>query len=287
VARIAVIGATGFVGTSAVRLLVREGYEVSGLSRSGDALAGTSLVAGDVCDAGTAGALIAGCEYVVHLAPGFSSEPDTTTCVTEGTRIVLDVCREAGVRRLVYLSCLGADASAESPYYRAKWEAETAVRNSDLPWVILRPSMVVGRGDGITQPLADLIRSSPLIPVPGRGRVRCQPIDVEDLARCILISLTDDTLNQQMISVGGPTFLTFRHLVDLVAGQLGAHRPKVLIPLRLVPSIASLLPAGRSLFLPPRLTQFQQGVVASPGIVKRMFAFEPRSIVPLLGTYFT
>ncbi len=286
-ARVAVIGATGFVGTAMVRLLANEGHEVRGLSRSGNALAGASSTAGDVCDAEMVAALVAGCDYVVHLAPGLSSDPGTITCVTEGARTVLDACREAGVGRLVYLSCLGADAAAESPYYRAKWEAETAVRSSDLPWVILRPSMVLGPGDGITQPLADLIRSSPLIPVPGKGRVRCQPVDVEDLARCILVSLTDDNLNQQMISVGGPSFLTFRHLVDLIAGQLGVNKPKVLIPLRLVPSITFLLPAGRSLFLPPRLAQFQQGVVASPGIVKRMFGFEPRSIVPLLGTYLT
>jgi nucleoside-diphosphate-sugar epimerase len=89
--------------------------------------------------------------------------------------------------------------------------------------------MVLGPGDGITQPLADLIRFAPDSRA-GKGRVRCQPVDVEDLARCILVSLTDDNLNQQMISVGGPSFLTFRHLVDLIAGQLGVNKPKVLIP---------------------------------------------------------
>lgn len=288
--RIAVTGVSGFVGRRVASLLVEEGHQVRGLARSALDTTGwpgtVELVRGDVRSLDTVRTLLDGCDGVVHLAGGFSSAADSAETITVGTRHVVTAARDAGSKRLVHLSCLGADAAADVPFYVAKWQAETVVRASGLAYTILRPSLVLGRGDGVLRPLSDLIRALPIVPIPGRGQHRQQPIDVEDLARCVLLTLTGEELIEEMVSVGGPMFVTLRQLVDLIAGQLDVCKPKLLVPPALLPVIARLLPApARPLFAEPRLAQWRQGVVASPGIVPRMFGFEPRSIVRRLAEY--
>ena len=77
---------------------------------------------------------------------------------------------------------------------------------------------MLGNGDGITRPLASLIKIAPAIPVPGDGRHRFQPVDVRDVVRCILAALSEEKPGDGTLPVAGPMFLTFRQLVDLAAG---------------------------------------------------------------------
>lgn len=287
--RIAVTGAAGFVGSRLVTALVSDGQEVRGLIRPGSLSPtdpGAEVIRGDVRRRETARDLVRECEAIVHLAVSFSPLDDVAEIIVEGTRTILAAAREAGVQRLVFLSCLGAEAAAHSPYLTAKWEAEQLVRGSELPAVILRPSVILGRGDGVTKPLMDIIRSLPVIPIPGTGEHRSQPIDVDDVVRCVQIAVESEDLLGEMISIGGPMFITFRQLTDLLSGQLHEAKPKLLVPDACLPIVTRFLPAGsRELFAPARLAILRQGIVASPGIVPRMFGFEPRSVVPALASY--
>lgn len=288
--RIAVTGATGFVGQRVTSLLAGEGSEVRALVRPESVRprppAGIDVVSGDVRDASAVRSLVDSCDVVVHLAGGFSNAGDAVGTVVEGTANVLRAAKEAGVKRLVHMSCLPANASSETPYYAAKWTAEAAVRGSDVPFTVLRPSLVLGKGDGVLQPLATLLRLLPVTPVPGNGSVRYQPIDVDDVARCVQIAASSPDLESLEVSVGGPGYVTFRQLVDLISGSLDLMRPKVRIPLRWLPSAAQLVPPpGRALYAPPRLEQLQQMAVSSPGIVPRMFGFEPISVLSRIPQY--
>jgi nucleoside-diphosphate-sugar epimerase len=138
----------------------------------------------------------------------------------------------------------------------------------------------------VVRPLAELIRALPLIPLPGTGMQRQQPIDVEDLARCVSLSVTDDALLNTEISVGGPAYLTLRNLVDLIQGELGVAKPKVLLPPGWISALAPIVPGGaRELFAGPRLALFQQMSAASPGIVQQQFGFQPVSVVSRLPQY--
>jgi NADH dehydrogenase len=243
------------------------------------------VVRGDLRHLETLRSLLAACNALVHIAPGFAVGPEGEEIIVEGTGSAIEVAREAGVRRLIAMSCLGAQASAP-PVYQAKWKAEALVRASGIPFVILRPSLVLGRDDGVLRPLAGLVRSLPVVPIPGRGEHRLQPIDVEDLARCVLVALERDDLTGETVSAGGSVFVTFRQLVDLVSGSLGVIKPKLLVPVSLLPAVARALPKpARGLLLAPRVTQFTQGVVASPGIVERQFGFRPRPVLSRLGEY--
>jgi nucleoside-diphosphate-sugar epimerase len=287
--RIAVTGATGFVGRHLLPVLRAEGHEVRGLVRPGSTASspeGAELLRGDVRAQDAIRRLLEGCEVVVHLAASFSSRDDVADIVETGTRNVVAAAGDAGVGRIIFVSCLGAAASAESSFYAAKWKGEQLIRSAGRPFVILRPSLVLGPGDGVLQPLAELMGALPAVPVPGSGQQRHQPIDVEDLVRCLQLALTDDTVVNESVSVGGPLFLTWRQLIDLLAGHLGIFKPKLLLQAAWLPALSSVLPTpARVLYTGPRLAQIQQGVVASPGIVQRTFGFEPRSVVPRLARY--
>lgn len=283
--RIAITGGAGFVGRATVRHLQEHGAETRILVR-GSLDRHVDALQGDVNDPAALAALLDGCEAVVHLAPGFRSGEAALETVVSGTRAVCGASRDAGVQRLIYLSCLGVDAAATDPFWTSQWRAETIVRQSGVSWTILRSSTILGRGDCVTVPLAALIRSLPAVPVPGDGTARFQPIDVADVARCVAGALQDEKLTGETVSIGGPVFLTFRQLVDLVGDTVGLRRPKILLPVPVAQMAGRRMPAiARSLYAPPRLTQWTVSAVASPGIVHRWFGFHAASVVPLLASY--
>jgi NADH dehydrogenase len=250
-----------------------------------DAQGAVEVQQGDLRDARAARALLDGRDVLVHLAPGLRARDDPEDVIVSGTETLLAAAKDANLGRVVFVSPLGAQAANHFPLYAAEWKAEQLVRGSGLPYVILRPSLVLGAGDGVTAPLAAFMRASPVVPVPGNGMHRLQPIDVQDLVRCILHSLDDDGVLNEEISVGGPMYLTTRQLVDLVGGAIGIHRRKVRVPAAWLASAGGRLPGGAELFTPARVAQLDTESASSPGIVESVFGFEPRSIVPLLESY--
>jgi nucleoside-diphosphate-sugar epimerase len=288
-ARVAVTGAGGFVGRHLVAMLQKGNHEVRGLvspNADSSSIYGTQMTSGDVRNLEVVRHLVAECDYVIHLAAHFSNDDHAVDVITTGTQHVVTVAKEAKVKRLINMSCLGAEA-AGPPFHAAKWKAEMMVQSSPIPFINLRPSLIVGRGDGFVSPLADVIKSFPVVPVPGKGQHRQQPIDVDDVARCVLLAMESESLENRTVSVGGDTFVTFRQMVDLISDVLGVNKPKALLPLRLLDGVVRLLPSGtQSLYGDARLAQLVQAVVVSPGVVQREFGFEPRHVVQRLGEYF-
>lgn len=281
---VGITGSTGLVGTVLVERLKADGHTVKGLARHPGPEISETTALGDVRDSAAVAELVRGCDAVIHLAPGLSCGDDVADSVVTGTRVVRDAVGNAGIGRLIYLSCMGADASAHDPYLRAKWHAETIVRACETPWTVLRSSLVVGTGGTVLSAISASVRTFPVVPVPGHGDTRFQPIAVDDLARCIEAVATTADYEAQTLSVGGPTFLTYRQLVDLVGGESGLRRKKLLVPRRLLPLLSGLLPAeARPLFDDPYATLLSSGVVASPGVVRSHFGFEPSSILSVVG----
>ncbi|HZU12613.1 MAG TPA: NAD(P)H-binding protein [Chloroflexota bacterium] len=286
---IAVTGAGGFVGRYLVPELLRHNHQVRALTRFGTDAPwlrdGVDWVRGDVRNRNTVETLLDGSSVVVHLGAWSFRDPEPDVIV-DGTAAVLAAARARGIERIVFVSCLASSADNPSPFLQEKWKAEQMIRGSGLTYVILRPSVILGRGDGLTRPLADLVRRAPLIPLPSRSDARLQPVDVEDVVRCIVDAVSRDDVANLEISVGGPTFLTFRNLVDLIAGEIGVVRPKVQLPTSLLVGLAGRLPAAaRSLFSPSRLALLTEASTTSPGNVQRLFEFEPRSVVGRLTDY--
>jgi NADH dehydrogenase len=148
-----------------------------------------------------------------------------------GTRVLVKAAEEAGVEHFIYQSTLGADPASAYPQIRAKAIAENHIRNSSLPYTILRSAVLFGPDDSLTTSLAMLMAGSPLFfPIPGDGSTVMQPLWVEDLATCIGWSLDEDETKGGTFELGGPEYFSLRQIVTMV--MRAASITRIIIPTR-------------------------------------------------------
>lgn len=138
----------------------------------------------------------------------------------EGAKNVAEAAREAGAEALIHVSAIGADPGSEAAYGRTKGEGELAVKAAFPGATIIRPSLVFGPEDGLTNRLAGLSRL-PVLPVVAAER-RFQPVFVEDLAKSIAIAALDPrTHGGKTYEIGGPKVMTMEDIYTISAGSAG------------------------------------------------------------------
>ena len=247
--KILVTGGTGFVGQPLVHALRAEERPVRALVRDlGKAETlrawGCELVQGDMTDSASLRRAAEGCEAVVHLVAIIAGRPAAFERVmTQGTHDLVAAAADAGARRFVHMSALGTSERSKDlvPYYRAKWAMEEAVRVSGLEWTIFRPSFVFGRNGGILPTFVRHVRLLPVVPVPGGGTRRLQPIWVDDVAAFFARALSTPESAGQAYDLGGPDTPTWNELYEAIARALGKRRRLVHLPVGLVRANALLL----------------------------------------------
>jgi NADH dehydrogenase len=290
-----VTGASGFVGSHVVPELLGAGHRVVALVRSPSAgekvrrrlpatlAAGLELRTGDVLSPGTLPAALAGVDAVAHLVAiprDWNDGKDLLRVNLGGTQHVVAAMREAGVRRLVHLGALGVEDREDLHYAKSKARAEQVVRESGLDWTILRPSLLFGPRDGFFNIVAGLVRVPfPLVPVPGDGKSRFQPLHVADLALCLRLAVERPETIGRSFDLGGPRTWTYREITAEVARALGKRRVIVPLPLPLIRLAAGTAEALHLRFFPVATDQLRQLALDNVGPldgVHRAFGFVPR-----------
>jgi NADH dehydrogenase len=236
---ILVTGATGFVGRALLPRLAEAGLEVRCLirpSRHSPRLPRGVPVQVSIAsleDARGLRAALVGVDTIIHLAGAewHGRRGDVFAVDAQGTRALVEAAREAGVGRLLHLSHLGADRASAYPVLKAKGLAEEFIRQSGINYTIVRSTLLYGEEDVFLNVLAALIRMGPgVFLMPGDGKVSLQPLWVEDLVTCLEWSLSDLTSLNQTLSLGGPEFITFGQMVQMVMDVVGVRR--LVVPVR-------------------------------------------------------
>lgn len=230
--RLLVLGATGFIGSAAVARLLAAGHQVRAVTRPGTARlrlaraarSGPERVGIDVARATDPAdwyRALDGIDAVLNCAGVFQDSPrDSTGGVhAAGPAALYRACMTRGVKRVVHLSAIGAEEPL-SGFSRSKAAGERALTETELDWVILRPSVVLGRNAYGSGALFRGLAALPILPVaPGAGLL--QPVWIDDLTRTIERLLRPDAPAKIALEIVGPERLAMHEVVACYRCWLG------------------------------------------------------------------
>ena len=252
-----VFGGSGFIGRHLIRRLAKDGTVIRVPTRQPEnaKFLMTNGAVGqivperiDLRDDKAIAGVVAGSDVVINLV-GILAESGDARFQAVHSELPARIARaaaDAGVKRFVQLSAIGASPGSAAAYARSKASGELAVQRAFPQAVILRPSIVFGPEDNFFNKFACMARLSPALPLIGGGHTRFQPVYVGDVAAAIMAALSNPKAPGNIYELGGPEIYSFRELLQLVLHE--TRRRRLLLPIpwglaALQGSILGVLPA--------------------------------------------
>jgi uncharacterized protein YbjT (DUF2867 family) len=212
--KVAVIGASGLIGTKVVGLLTAEGHDVVAASRA----SGVDVLTGD----GLAEAL-SGADALVDVvnSPSFEDDP-VMEFFTKSTTNLVDAAKRAGVGHYVALSIVGVDLLPDSGYMRAKMAQETIITESGIPYTIVRATQFEEFAEAITTSMTagDEVRVPDAL---------IQPVAADKVAAEVARAAVAAPL-QGIVNIGGPEKISFEQMARAVVDRRGGDKTVVVDP---------------------------------------------------------
>ena len=244
-----VSGASGYIGGRLVPRLLDAGYRVRCLARKPQKLEARTwadrpnveIVAGDVEDIERLTELLEGCGtayYLVHsmIAAG-------TDYAEQDRRLALSFAEAAAaaeVERIIYLGGLGETGEDLSEHLTSRREVETALAATDVPVTVFRAAMIIGSGSASFEILRYLVERLPVMITPRWVRTENQPIAVRNVLHYLIACLQVPETVGRTLDIGGSEILTYRHITQIMAEELGLPRRWVIPVPVLTPRLSSL-----------------------------------------------
>lgn len=248
---VTIFGGAGFVGRHTVSALAKRGYSVRAAERRPD-LAGYLQPMGVVGQIYPVQANLRFPDSVRRAVEGATAVVNTVAILApsgaqtfeavhiDGARAVAKAAKEAGVKRLVHISAIGADVKSASHYARTKAQGEQAVLAEFPGAIIVRPSIIFGPEDQFFNRFADMARMSPVLPLIGGGKTKFQPVFVGDVAEAIAAAVDGKGQPGTTYELGGPETSSFRELLDRTQTYCGRNRSYLRLPFWLAKLQAAL-----------------------------------------------
>ena len=276
---ITIFGGGGFLGRYIAQTLLGQGARVRVACRNANSanhikplgnLGQVQLMEADVRKPASVARAVADADAVINLVGSFA---DMNAVQNIGAGIVARAAAEAGVKALVHISAIGADAHSNAEYGQSKACGEAAVHAAFPSAVILRPSIIFGREDQFINRFAGLIRMLPVVPVIGAA-TRFQPVFVGDVAKAVATALAHQ--DGRVLELGGPEIFSMMELNRWIAKAIG--RAPVFVE---VPDIAAKMLAKGTGWMPGApITEDQFKMLGSDNVVTVTDGLAAYGIVP-------
>jgi uncharacterized protein YbjT (DUF2867 family) len=242
--QILLTGASGYVGGRLLQRLNDPRYSVRCLARRPDAIlqrggAHAEVVAGDVLDRSSLDSALLGIDtafYLVHSmgAKGSFEDADRQAAANFGA-----AARQAGVKRIIFLGGLGSEVEKLSPHLESRQEVGRILRDSGVPVLEFRASVVIGSGSLSFEMIRSLVEALPVMITPRWVNVLAQPIAIDDLLDYLVAALELPLTESRVYEIGGADQVTYADIMREYARQRGLRRRLVAVPV-LTPYLSSL-----------------------------------------------
>src|SRR6476620_8125695 len=239
-----VTGATGYIGGRLVPVLEAAGARLRCLARQPAALASrvsptTEVVAGDLFDPASLDRALAGIDVAYYLVHSMGAHGDYRDTDRVAARNFGEAARRAGVRRIVYLGGLATGDEAFSTHLKSRIETGQALRESGVPVVEFRASVVIGSGSLSFELIRALVERLPVMVCPRWVSTLGQPIGIDDVLayRAAALQLPDG--ESRTFEIGGAGQASYGDVMREYARQRGLKRLMISVPL-LTPRLSSL-----------------------------------------------
>ena len=242
---VVVTGATGFIARNVRKHLSDMGMYLSSISRHDFCgIQDEKKIITTRYDPGIILPAIKECDSMIHLVGiGNTSVKDSFDSVNFLlTKKMIEMCKDAGVRKFVYLSGLGVSEDSPLEYFLSKYRAEQQIISSGLDFTIFRPSYIVGRDDALTASLKKQIRKGIII-MPGSGKFTMQPVYINDAAKVIVKSLTNSRFSNKIFDLVGPESTTYQKYIRQFSRHKSVKIQKIQLESAYHDAITSKAPA--------------------------------------------
>ncbi len=283
--RIAVTGATGYIGGRLVPQLLAEGHEVVCLARSPAKLADRAwfddveVVTADLLSSTDLSGILEGCDAAYYLVHSMGSGSGFEDADLVAANRFAEAAAGGGVDKIIYLGGLGSDDEHLSPHLTSRHEVGDALASRGVPVIEFRAAVIIGSGSVSFEMLRHLTQVLPAMTTPKWVRTRCQPIAIRDVLTYLIAALDDDTPGHTIYEIGGPDVLTYEEMMQTYASVAG-------LPKRLIVPVPVLSPGLSSLWiglvtpLPvniarPLVDSLRHEVVVTDDTAARRFAITP------------
>jgi uncharacterized protein YbjT (DUF2867 family) len=247
-APVAVLGATGYVGSRLIPRLLDAGYPVRAVARNPDKLRSRSwaghpraeLVAADVFDRASLTEAVRGCQAVYYLV--HSMNPGTRDFAHADRQAAENMAAAAaagGAQRIIYLGGLGEEGAGLSHHLASRAEVAGILRAGPVPVTVLRAAMIIGSGSASFEILRYLVERLPIIITPRWIDTPCQPIAVRNVLGYLIGCLECQATVGETFDIGQEEVVTYHRLMEIYAEEAGLSR-RLIIPVPvLTPRLSS------------------------------------------------
>lgn len=270
-------GATGFIGHNVAAALVDAGHQVTPVSRQNGIDFSSMTTPSHWLPH------LKGIDAVINCVGiiGETASQRFESLHTLAPSALFRACREAGVRRVLQISALGADKTAFSAYHLSKRAADDYLRSLDLDWFVLRPSLIYGKGGKSAELFMRLTRL-PLLTVVGDGSQKLQPVHISDVVATVLQCLTSREAKRTLDILGTESFTLTEWLQWMRRAQGLQSAPVIRIPFWLAMLTARLASPLSPMLRPENLRMLQTGYWADVKPLVDFLGRKPLSVEPHL-----
>ena len=240
VARILLLGSTGFFGRGVAHRLIDDGHQLRVLVRdpmkaAAFKIRGAQVIVGDALNPAAVTQAAQGVEHIVSLVAVRRNRPQSYLAVNvDGPKVMAEAAKAAGARSVLFVSAIGARLDQHYKYLTSRWMGEQELAKSGVSGTILRFSMVLAEEGGILDDFERQAKFGPFLIIPGSGQARIQPILREDAARCVVEAIFKTELLGKIVELGGPEVVTFETMLDWFIQARGIRKPKLRLPTMLL-----------------------------------------------------